>query len=470
MIAAGDRRDPSVAVAVAVVEIGNRFGARVSCRDMSNRFMRRAAAISLYLPVFAATAHGAAITVSSDTVQRQHQEEATLCVGLVLRSNEQIAGTENELVWDEDCATLLDGSCAEDSGHGKQLSGTLQKQRGAYKALLLSFSDTDPMPAGTLYCCNFLVHAEPGSCCRVRVTNPGGSDPEGNSMPVQAGPPGQLCVASDGRGVGGSGGLGGGSLGGGTGSIGGGSDFGGDTGNLGGGTGNPGGGGSGAVGGEGPASGGGNTVLPGGGGNTVLPGGDAQASAGSGGAAGGSETGGSAAAGGAPAAAPAENAPQAGVNATGEMAGQGPGQGQVAPAQGAVPPPAAGPNAASEVQAPVVAPGGAATPRVAEGVAPTPAATAPSEPTPAAATAAAEEPTNEPAAPAVGNEAAPEAEKPSPRDVAPAAEQGAAARPRRMPLDEDESWFGCQTTAAGASAWPALAPLLLLLARRRRRI
>src|SRR5690606_4881611 len=90
--------------------------------------------------------------------------------------------------------------------HGKDLSGTLQRQRDfSYKGLVLSFSNTDPIDAGELYCCDFLVHARAGDCCSVRVGSPGGSDPNGNSVPVSSGPPGRLCVASDGRGVGGGG-------------------------------------------------------------------------------------------------------------------------------------------------------------------------------------------------------------------------------------------------------------------------
>ncbi len=66
-----------------------------------------------------------------------------------------------------------------------------------------------------------------------------------------------------------------------------------------------------------------------------------------------------------------------------------------------------------------------------------------------------------------------DAEKPSPRDVRRAQSAGAASRDRRMPLDDEGGWFGCQTTAvdrSGRALALVLPALVLLLARRRRRI
>jgi MYXO-CTERM domain-containing protein len=112
-----------------------------------------------------------------------------------------------------------------------------------------------------------------------------------------------------------------------------------------------------------------------------------------------------------------------------------------------VPPPAASTVAAAGVTA-----GARGTPAAEEAVS-TPGATAP--------------------APAAEDGAPSATEKPSPRDVA-RGPSGAAARPRRMPLDEEEGWFGCQVAAIPATAGSslaALAPVLfLLLAGRRRRI
>lgn len=139
----------------------------------------------------------ASITISSATVT-QPSSPAGICVALEQTAEEMIAGTENLIVWDGSCATLLEDTCAANPAHGKQLSGSLQAQEElTYKALVLSFTDVDPIPAGQLYCCDFLVHANPGECCQLRIASPGAGDTQGNSVPVSSGPPGELCLEGD---------------------------------------------------------------------------------------------------------------------------------------------------------------------------------------------------------------------------------------------------------------------------------
>ena len=56
--------------------------------------------------------------------------------------------------------------------------------------------------------------------------------------------------------------------------------------------------------------------------------------------------------------------------------------------------------------------------------------------------------------------------KPSPRDVR--RERGAVSdRDRRLPLDEEEGWFGCQVTSATTVGWWLLLPLAAIALRRR---
>jgi len=388
---------------------------------MSGTVQRGHATISIFLfLLFAVSVEAATIKVGSATVSSQHSEQGQLCVSLETRASEQVAGTENLLLWDGDCATMVEGSCEATSGHGKSLSGSLQKQRDfTYKALVLSFNDTNPIPAGQLYCCDFLVHAAPGDCCRVTVGSPGGSDPNGNSVSVGAGPPGELCVAYDGQ--------------------------------------RPSGG-----------QAGGNTFAGGGvSGGGIAPGGAAQP----GGAP--APLGG----GGAPASGFANSrddeapldvdadrvfdpppAPGANVAPAAPRAEPAP-----ANPEPAAPPPAAprAPGAAPDV-APATA--GAATPAAAVPTPASPAAPLDSAPVAEEAEAGAtggEDALEEeaPPAPKRAEEGQP---KPSPRDVQ------RADRPRQFPLDDD----GCHTTRATGAAPAALAlPLLaLLLARRRRRI
>ena len=84
--------------------------------------------------------------------------------------------------------------------HGKDLSDSLlPRDTAVYKALLVSFDNLDPMPAGELYCCDFLGQFDsPGECCEIAAQRPGASDPFGELVPTSVGPPGQICLARDG--------------------------------------------------------------------------------------------------------------------------------------------------------------------------------------------------------------------------------------------------------------------------------
>jgi hypothetical protein len=434
---------------------------------MSKTVLRVCVVILSVAGLFPTGARAATLTLSSDTVQRQHQDPGTICVSLVTRGGEQVAGTENLLLWDGECASILAATCAANPGHGKNLSGTEQRQRDfTYKALILSLTDTDPIPPGELYCCDFLVHARPGECCRVRIGSPGASDPAGNALSIGAGPPGQLCVADDGSSpnsgrsddvfagggfVGGTGGGGGGApTGGSGGSTGGGAPSGG--------TGAPAGGGpANTFGGSAPANPPGAVVADLGAGTREVP--EAPAAA---------EPARPQANRAAPAAPrPARQEQEAAAPVAPEPRSRPPAEG-AAPDAAAEKPPAAGaaaqkqPGAAGAVEKQP----SAATAPAAKEKAPPPAdaksgteqATAPDQP-------AAEQPARaEAPARSTGDLG-----KPSPRDV----RRSGSGSERRMPLDNDDGWFGCQIGApvdAGRATFLLLPALLLLLGRGRRRI
>ena len=125
-------------------------------------------------------------------------EAADLCV--VLDSGgAQVAGTQNDLVWDGACATLASAAdCRANPAIAKALHGNLGLVGDfSYRALVLSLSDVDPIPDGELYCCTFGVETAPGSCCSVGVVNTGVSDPSGRELP-SSGNTAQLCVANGG--------------------------------------------------------------------------------------------------------------------------------------------------------------------------------------------------------------------------------------------------------------------------------
>ena len=116
------------------------------------------------------------------------EESATICVMLVTNGN-AVAGTQNELVWDPSCLTLL-GSCTVNPDHGKQLFVGGPRLR----ALVLSFEDVEPIPDGALYCCPFRAKGlEPGDCCPLTIGNQLASDPRGTAL-VTAGRDGAVCA------------------------------------------------------------------------------------------------------------------------------------------------------------------------------------------------------------------------------------------------------------------------------------
>lgn len=142
--------------------------------------------------LLAAPAWGASLDISSANVA-QPGDVAEVCVTLD-GEGQEVAGTQNDLVWDGTCATFLD-ECRVDPATGKVLHGRQQNSEDfRYRVLVLSLLDVDPIPDGGLYCCDFQVEAAAGSCCAVEVVNAGGSDPQGNALSLDAGSPARLCV------------------------------------------------------------------------------------------------------------------------------------------------------------------------------------------------------------------------------------------------------------------------------------
>jgi MYXO-CTERM domain-containing protein len=157
--------------------------------------MRRAIP-ALSLIVWASSTWAAVTLQAGSTTVANSGGRAEVCISL-RSGGAEIAGTQNDLVWDGSCATLPDThACAGSAGTGKELLGALNPQGRdfAYRALVLSLSDVNPIPDGTLYCCAFTVEADPGECCSIDVVNAGASDPLGNAISV-TGVGGQVCVA-----------------------------------------------------------------------------------------------------------------------------------------------------------------------------------------------------------------------------------------------------------------------------------
>ena len=99
-----------------------------------------------------ATAEAVSLGVSSATVA-QPGGTAQVCVSLVT-GGEEVAGTQNDLVWDGTCMTLNDNACSAAGSHGKQVNTRIQNSADfRMRVLVLSLSDVDPIDDGVLYCC-----------------------------------------------------------------------------------------------------------------------------------------------------------------------------------------------------------------------------------------------------------------------------------------------------------------------------
>ena len=107
---------------------------------------------------------------------------AQVCVSLVT-GGEEVAGTQNDLVWDGTCMTLNDNGCSAAGTHGKQVNTRIQNSADfRMRVLVLSLSDVDPIDDGVLYCCQVQGEAPSGSCCSISVVNTGASDSKGNAV------------------------------------------------------------------------------------------------------------------------------------------------------------------------------------------------------------------------------------------------------------------------------------------------
>lgn len=129
------------------------------------------------------------VGLRGDSVTAENGDVVEICLELSTGGRE-IAATQNDLRWDARCLSLVD-SCVIAPATGKQL---LSNQRGddGLRAIVISLSDTNPIPAGRLYCCSMRVTAASG-CCPVEIVAVSASDPEGHIVAMDASD-GEVCV------------------------------------------------------------------------------------------------------------------------------------------------------------------------------------------------------------------------------------------------------------------------------------
>lgn len=162
------------------------------------------AVASALLPAVPAGAVVMGLQPTTATVERSG-DSARLCVELG-GEGVTVAGTQNDIAWDGDCATLI--RCQASPTAGKPLSANVRPNSYfTLTAIMLSLGDLDPIPDGPLYCCDFRIEtAEPGSCCSFSVQRARVSDPQARGADAR-GMGAQICLGDSGVGGGSRGGI-----------------------------------------------------------------------------------------------------------------------------------------------------------------------------------------------------------------------------------------------------------------------
>ncbi len=125
-------------------------------------------------------------------------DKVKVCVGLDSRGA-SVAGTQNDLVFDESCASLTQADCAASEHHGKPLHGSIPaNETSTFRSLVFALDNVDPMKDGDVYCCDFTLRGSGDGCCAVEMTRLGVSDPQGVSLDFQA-VPAKLCLTGEGQ-------------------------------------------------------------------------------------------------------------------------------------------------------------------------------------------------------------------------------------------------------------------------------
>lgn len=126
----------------------------------------------------------------------------SMCVAMG-DSGGQVAGMQMEFKWDSACMSPdTPPRCTAESSTGKDIRVGL-KPGPTLKAIFFSLADTNPIPDGNLFCCNFTRSGSGGNpCCGLTMGNVLGSDSTGGAIQASAFTlittmDGQPCAASE---------------------------------------------------------------------------------------------------------------------------------------------------------------------------------------------------------------------------------------------------------------------------------
>ena len=149
----------------------------------------RSAAILVAIAIAASSAHAVGIDCGSTTAARGGG--AAVAVTLTNDPKTEVAGTQNDLEFDDTILTLDLANCAINPNIGpgtdtnKRLENSLLADPPRVRNIVVSLENANPIPDGELYTCAFEVDPE-APLGDIILVNTGlvASDPQGNRLPV----------------------------------------------------------------------------------------------------------------------------------------------------------------------------------------------------------------------------------------------------------------------------------------------
>lgn len=123
-----------------------------------------------------------AATLYTPPVNAQPGGSANVCVWMS-GGNNQVAGVQMDVTWDPQCMLPASGGtrpkCRSNPDTGKTVQSAL-RGGSTLRAIMISFSDVEPIPDGELFCCEFRIVDNPkGSSCGLSFSNVIASTPRG---------------------------------------------------------------------------------------------------------------------------------------------------------------------------------------------------------------------------------------------------------------------------------------------------
>lgn len=147
-------------------------------------------AYGISLAVMLSALPATAATFYSPPVSANAGQPANVCI-LMSDGNYEVAGVQMDITWDASCMIPASGGsrpkCRSNPDTGKTVQSAL-RGGSTLRAIMVSFSDTEPIPDGELFCCEFRVTDNPGgSGCGVSLSNVIASTPRGQRTNARVG-------------------------------------------------------------------------------------------------------------------------------------------------------------------------------------------------------------------------------------------------------------------------------------------